>query len=121
FIDRLERILERTKRDRDLRFAVLFLDLDRFKVINDSMGHLAGDQLLCAVARRLEACLRGSDTVARVQGPTTVARLGGDEFTILLEDIADVQNALRVAKRIQQELAVPFCPNGTTVFTSASI
>jgi diguanylate cyclase (GGDEF)-like protein/PAS domain S-box-containing protein len=121
FMDRLERVLERSKRDAGLQFAVLFLDLNRFKVINDSLGHLAGDQLLSAVARRLEACLRGSDTVARLQGSTTLARLGGDEFTILLEDIRDVQNAIRVAKRIQQELAIPFCPNGTEVVTSASI
>jgi diguanylate cyclase (GGDEF)-like protein/PAS domain S-box-containing protein len=121
FMDRLERVLERAKRDSELQFAVLFMDLNRFKVINDSLGHMVGDQLLGAVARRLETCLRGSDTVARLQGATTVARLGGDEFTILLEDIRDVQNAIRVAKRIQQELALPFCTNGTTIFTSASI
>ncbi len=121
FMDRLGRALERAKRDRDLRFAVLFLDLDRFKVINDSLGHLLGDQLLIAVARRLEACLRSSDTVARVPSPATVARLGGDEFTILLEDIRDTANATGVAERIQQELAVPFLLGGTEAFTSASI
>jgi diguanylate cyclase (GGDEF)-like protein/PAS domain S-box-containing protein len=121
FIDRLERALERAKRDRDLRFAVLFLDLDRFKVINDSLGHLIGDQLLIAVARRLEACLRSGDSIARLSGQSTVARLGGDEFTILLEDIQDLANAVGVAERIQKELAVPFRLNGTEVFTSASI
>ena len=121
FMDRLGRALERAKRNRDLRFAVLFLDLDRFKVINDSLGHLMGDQLLIAVARRLEACLRSGDTVARIPSQATVARLGGDEFTILLEDIQDVANAVGVAERIQEELAVPFILNGTEAFTSASI
>jgi diguanylate cyclase (GGDEF)-like protein/PAS domain S-box-containing protein len=121
FIDRLGRALERAKRDRDLHFAVLFLDLDRFKVINDSLGHLMGDQLLIAVSRRLEACLRSFDTVARFVGQDTVARLGGDEFTILLDNIKDGPNAIAVAERVQQELAVPFSINGTEVYTSASI
>jgi diguanylate cyclase (GGDEF)-like protein/PAS domain S-box-containing protein len=121
FTDRLGRALERAKRDRDLRFAVLFLDLDRFKVINDSLGHLVGDELLITVARRLEASLRSTDTVARLPSQTTVARLGGDEFTVLLEDIQDVSNAVNVAERIQQELAVPFLLSGTEVFTSVSI
>src|ERR1051326_4909357 len=121
FVDRLERVLERAKRNGSLQFAVLFLDLNRFKVINDSLGHLVGDKLLSAVACRLEACLRGSDTVARLRDSMTLARLGGDAVTILLEEVGDVQNAIRVAKRIQDELALPFCLNGTTVFTSASI
>ena len=78
FFDRLERARARARRsERDL-FAVLFLDLDRFKVVNDSLGHPAGDQLLVHVSRRVEACLRAGDTVAR---------LGGDEFTVLLEEI----------------------------------
>jgi diguanylate cyclase (GGDEF)-like protein/PAS domain S-box-containing protein len=121
FIDRLARVLERSKRDRGVLFAVLFLDLDRFKVINDSLGHLVGDRLLVAVSRRLEACVRSSDTIARVPEQSTVARLGGDEFTVLLEDIQGVDNAVTVAQRIQQELAVPFQLNGTEVYTSASI
>jgi diguanylate cyclase (GGDEF)-like protein len=121
FMDRLGRALERAKRDRDLRFAVLFLDLDRFKVINDSLGHLVGDQLLITVARRLMGCLRASDTVAHFPDQATVARLGGDEFTILLEDIQDIANALAVADRIQKELALPIRLNGSEVFTSASI
>jgi diguanylate cyclase (GGDEF)-like protein/PAS domain S-box-containing protein len=121
FLDRLGRALERAKRDRDLRFAVLFLDLDRFKVINDNLGHLFGDELLITVARRLEASLRGADTVARLPSQSTVARLGGDEFTVLLDDIQDVSKAVAVAERIQQELAVPFLLNGTEVFISASI
>jgi diguanylate cyclase (GGDEF)-like protein/PAS domain S-box-containing protein len=121
FIDRLDRALERSKRDSNSRFAVLFLDLDRFKVINDSLGHLAGDQLLITVARRLETCLRSSDTVARFPNRTTIARLGGDEFTILLEDLQEDGNVLNVAKRILAELAVPLSIGGAEVFTSASI
>jgi diguanylate cyclase (GGDEF)-like protein/PAS domain S-box-containing protein len=121
FIDRLSRALERAKRDSELRFAVLFLDLDRFKVINDSLGHLQGDQLLIAVARRLEGCLRSGDTVSRQPGQDTVARLGGDEFTVLLEGIRDVGEAVVVADRIQRELAAPFILNGAEVFTSASV
>ncbi len=94
------------------RFAVLFLDLDRFKVVNDSLGHLMGDQLLVAIAARLEQCLRPRDTAAR---------LGGDEFTILIENVKDVSDAVHVAERIQQELKLPFNLSGHEVFTSASI
>ncbi len=112
FMDRLSQTVERAKRHPGYRFAVLFLDLDRFKVVNDSLGHLAGDQLLVAIARRLEACLRAEDTVAR---------LGGDEFTILLENIEDINQATRVAERIHQELSEPFNLDGHEVFTGASI
>ena len=112
FMDRLGQAVERAKRHPDYRFAVLFLDLDRFKVVNDSLGHLIGDQLLVAIARRLEACLRAEDTVAR---------LGGDEFTILLENIQEVRDATCVAQRIQQELMAPFNLDGHEVFTGASI
>ena len=109
FIDRVGRALERSKHDGS-RFAVLFLDLDRFKVINDSLGHLIGDQLLITIGHRLEDCLRPTDTVARFSGQSTVARLGGDEFTILLEMIKDAANATLVADRIQKALAAPFPP-----------
>ncbi|HEY9859025.1 MAG TPA: EAL domain-containing protein [Candidatus Obscuribacterales bacterium] len=112
FIDRLGLAIERSKRPGSNLFAVLFLDLDRFKVINDSLGHMIGDQLLIAIARRLEACLRGGDTVAR---------LGGDEFTILLEDIVDIHDATRIANRIHQALLSPFNLQGQEVFTSVSI
>ncbi|MBI4481670.1 MAG: EAL domain-containing protein [Acidobacteria bacterium] len=112
FIDRLGLLIGRAKRRQDYLCAVLFLDLDRFKVINDSLGHMFGDQLLIAIARRLEACLRPGDTVAR---------LGGDEFTMLLDNIKDVSEATRVADRIQNELATPFNLNGHEVFTTASI
>lgn len=112
FMDRLSHAVERAKRHPDYRFAVLFLDLDRFKSVNDSLGHLAGDQLLIAIARRLEACLRTEDTVAR---------LGGDEFTILLETIEDINAAIGVAERIHQELSLPFQLDGYEVSTTASI
>ena len=112
FSDLLARSLGRAKRRDDYLFAVLFLDIDRFKMINDSLGHMVGDQLLIAIARRLEACLRPGDTVAR---------LGGDEFTILLEDIHDVTDATTVADRIHQDLTQPFTISGQEVYTSASI
>ena len=100
---------------------MLFLDLDRFKVVNDSLGHVLGDQLLVAIARRLESCLRSNDMVARLGTDHTLARLGGDEFTILLDDIKHVSDALRVAERIQEHLARSFDLSGHEVFTSASI
>jgi len=112
FMNRLERALEYSLRHEDYLFAVLFLDLDRFKVINDSLGHTFGDQLLIAIAGRLAVCLRPSDTVAR---------LGGDEFTILLEGIKDISEAIRVAERIQAQLRLPFNLGEQEVFTTVSI
>ena len=112
FMERLSHALLRTKRREDYSFAVLFIDLDRFKVINDSLGHIIGDQLLIALARRLEMCLRPGDTVAR---------LGGDEFTILLENIKEVEDATNVAERIQQELVLPFNLGDREVYAAASI
>ena len=112
FTDRLGRSIERAKRRGDYLFAVLFLDLDGFKVVNDSLGHGVGDQMLVGVAQRLKMCLRASDTVAR---------LGGDEFALLLEDIRDVSDALRVAERIQRDLTDPFDLGGQEVFTSGSV
>jgi diguanylate cyclase (GGDEF)-like protein/PAS domain S-box-containing protein len=111
FMDRLQRAVEMQRRRSSARFAVLFLDLDRFKVVNDSLGHVFGDELLIAVARRLEGMLRASDTVAR---------LGGDEFTILLE-LDHITDAVRTARRIQEELLVPFRIGGHEIFTTASI
>ena len=111
-MNHLRLAVEHSKRRPDYRFAALFLDLDRFKVINDSLGHIAGDQLLVHLARRLEDCIRGTDTVAR---------LGGDEFAILLSDIEDYSDAVRVAERIHAELARPFHLGGHEVYTSASI
>ncbi|HWP48522.1 MAG TPA: EAL domain-containing protein [Candidatus Limnocylindrales bacterium] len=112
FMNRLEHATERSKRRQNYQFAVLFLDLDRFKVVNDSLGHLAGDQLLVEIARRLVECLRPGDTVAR---------LGGDEFAILLDGIESLNDAIRVSDRIQKELMSPFNLNGQEVCTTTSI
>jgi diguanylate cyclase (GGDEF)-like protein/PAS domain S-box-containing protein len=112
FVDRLKQALARTKRLGPHQFAVLFLDLDRFKVINDSLGHIVGDQLLVGIARRLEACLRPGDTVAR---------LGGDEFTILLEGVTDIGEATCVAERVEREISSPFNLRGHEVFTTVSV
>lgn len=112
FLDRLKQAFERSKRRNNYRFAVLFLDLDGFKSINDSFGHSMGDDLLVEIARRLESCLRGGDTVAR---------FGGDEFAILLEDIQDISDAINVAKRIQESLKLPLHLNGHQISIAASI
>ena len=93
-------------------FAALYLDLDRFKVVNDNLGHLVGDELLTAVSRRLESCLRQGDALAR---------LGGDEFAILLNELGDANQANAIAFRIQEALSAPFSIGGREVFTSASI
>ncbi len=120
-LDRITRAIYRARREPETLFAVMFLDLDRFKMINDSLGHLVGDRLLIEFARRLEHSLRATDTVARPLFEHTIARLGGDEFTILLEDIKDVNNAVKVAERIRRELASPITLDGHEVFTTASI
>ena len=111
FMDRLGRLMERARRHSGHQFAVLFLDLDRFKVVNDSLGHALGDLLLISVAERLRIALRATDTVAR---------LGGDEFTILLE-IDHLADAVRTAERIQEALRVPFRVGENEIFTTASI
>jgi len=121
FIDRLMRLIEHTKRHKDYLFAVLFLDLDGFKMINDSLGHVIGDQLLVGVANRLEKCLRVSDTVTRIEKLFTIARLGGDEFTILLDQVKDPSDATLIAERLMNALAAPFSLNGQKIFTSMSI
>jgi diguanylate cyclase (GGDEF)-like protein len=90
-------------------------------VINDSLGHVVGDQLLIALAHRLETSLRSSDTVARLGSIPTMARLGGDEFTILLDEIHNVSDATCVAERLQQQLTMPFTISGHEVFTTASM
>ena len=113
FVERLGRRLEDFKeRPADSQFAVLYLDLDRFKIVNDSLGHLVGDELLIAVSRRLESCLRQGDALAR---------LGGDEFAILLNELGDETQANAIAFRIQEALSAPFSIGGREVFTSASI
>ncbi|MGI2901933.1 EAL domain-containing protein [Tolypothrix sp. VBCCA 56010] len=112
FMKCLKDACDRAKQHEDYLFAVLFLDLDRFKVINDSLGHLLGDQFLIKIATRLKACIRSIDTAAR---------LGGDEFTILLQGIENLSEAIEVVERIQQQLALPFDLDGQEVFTTASI
>jgi len=110
--DRLGRAMKRAQKDPSYTFAVLFLDLDRFKNVNDSLGHDVGDLLLEEIGRRLQACIHPTDTVAR---------LGGDEFVMLLEDIADPENAVKIAERVQDELRVPSKLYGHELFTTASI
>ncbi len=112
FMDRLERAIEYTRRRADCPFSVLFLDLDYFKVINDSLGHSVGDRLLIAIAHRLEECLRTSDTVAR---------LGGDEFVILLDNTQQENAVILVANRIQEELRKAFTISGHTIYITTSI
>ena len=110
--ENLKFVIERAKQHEDYQFAVLFLDLDRFKNVNDSLGHSIGDQLLIAMARRLESCTREADMVAR---------LGGDEFAVLLDGIPDQNEAAKMAQRIQEKLQSPFNLSGHEVFTTTSI
>ncbi|RPI32069.1 MAG: diguanylate cyclase [Chloroflexota bacterium] len=112
FIDRLKHAVERAKRREEYKFAVLFLDLDRFKDINDSHGHMMGDQLLIQTAQIIAKEVRTIDTVAR---------LGGDEFVLLLEDIVDVEDATRIADRIQKEISSSFALQGREMFVTTSI
>ena len=117
FMDRLERLVNRARTPGGSSFAVFFLDIDRFKLINDSLGHLAGDELLIGLARRLETSLRASDTVARIEGEPTLARLGGDEFTILLDGVRTAADAQAVADRLLAVVAQPFKLQGRDIFT----
>lgn len=112
FMDRLKHRLEHTKRHPEQLFAVLFIDLDRFKVVNDSLGHAVGDQLLIATAQRLQQCVRPEDTVSR---------LGGDEFAILLNEVRDVSDAIRVAERIEGRLVSTTMLDAVKRSTTASI
>ncbi len=126
FTDRLRVAMERCRRHAERQFAILFLDLDRFKVVNDSLGHRVGDQLLREASDRLRGCVRGYDSVSRVDREDageggTVARLGGDEFVILLEDVRNVQDVTRAADRLHQRLAAPFHIDGHEIYTTASI
>ncbi len=128
YLDRVQHALTLSKRHPNYKFAVLLIDVDEFKVINDSLGHTAGDELLVQLGERLTGCVRRADLVSRprINGGSdtndgTLARLGGDEFAILLDDIRDPVAAVRVAERLQAELAAPFLINQEQIVISASI
>lgn len=130
FLDRVRHVLGVSRRHTTYKFAVLFIDLDEFKVFNDSLGHSLGDALLIQIARRLSVSIRENDTISRagVMEDTNIcpsegslARIGGDEFTILLEDIGGCGDAVRVAERIQERLGIPFIVGEQRVVTAASI
>jgi PAS domain S-box-containing protein len=128
---KLQRVLSRTRRHEGYRFALLFIDIDEFKVINDSLGPVAGDEFLVQIARRLAVSLRGLETVPEIgdeqprepggASEDVLAKLPGDEFSILLDDIRDPSDALRVCERIQKNLAFPMSLNGQDVVVTASI
>ncbi|HEX4425823.1 MAG TPA: diguanylate cyclase, partial [Terriglobales bacterium] len=130
FLDRLQHSLTLSKKHANYHFAVLLIDVDEFKIINDSLGHSAGNELLVQLGQRLRESVRRADTVSRPRtaglseirnSDNTLARLGGDEFTILLDDIRDPIEAIRVAGRVQAELAEPFVVNEQKIVISASI
>jgi len=112
FLGRLQSVVDQMKRHPHLAAAVLFVDIDDFKIVNDCYGHAVGDALIKEVSCRLRACIRGDGTVAR---------MGGDEFTVLVEDISDPSDAIRVAERIQSSLRQPCLLEGLEIFKSASI
>ena len=130
FLDRLHHAMLRARRHFDYKFAVLFVDIDEFKVVNDSLGHSAGDELLVEIAKRMSSSFRDTDMIARLLvtaesewrwGALSVARLGGDEFTVLLEDVHRPSDAVRVGQRIQEKLAIPFEIKGRQIVIKASI
>ena len=127
FTDRVQRASLRARRSSGSQFAVLFIDVDGFKVFNDSLGHSIGDELLIQIGSRLAASFRQTDTISRASlndSPTsddTLARLGGDEFTVLLEEIREPSDAIRVAQRIQEKWAAPFFINGQEIVITTSI
>jgi diguanylate cyclase (GGDEF)-like protein/PAS domain S-box-containing protein len=112
FLDRLQLTMARQQRHSQLNFAIMMLDLDRFKAVNDNLGHASGDDLLVRMASRLLACVRPEDTVAR---------FGGDEFAILIENVSHISDVIRIAERAQHDICLPVEINGHEVFVSASI
>jgi diguanylate cyclase (GGDEF)-like protein len=121
FMDRLNEVIGRSNSESQFEFAVFFLDIDRFKVINDSLGHAAGDELLTGISRRLEQSLRCTDTIARFDGACTLARLGGDEFTVLLTGVRTAADARAIAERLVASVSKPFQLEGREVVVSVSI
>jgi diguanylate cyclase (GGDEF)-like protein/PAS domain S-box-containing protein len=120
FFDRLSRVIDRYQRQRTSQFAVIFLDLDNFKLVNDSLGHDAGDKFLITLADHLKTCLRGCDSISRNMS-STLARHGGDEFTILLEDLHSPADVELITQRILGEIRKPLEINGQSITPSASI
>lgn len=121
FVDLLDRAIKRTERRPDYVFALLVLGLDRFQTVSDSLGPLTADRLLIAVARRLHSSLRATDAVTSDNPGFTLARLGGDEFTVLIDDITDASDAIRVAERLRHALHEPFDVDGTHVYMTATV
>ena len=121
FMERLNEQIARSAAAGSFEFAVFFLDVDRFKLVNDSLGHVAGDDLLTGISRRLEQSLRSTDTVARFAGECTLARLGGDEFTVLLAGVRNGVDARMVAERLVAAVAKPFELEGRQVVVTVSV
>jgi PAS domain S-box-containing protein len=127
-LDRLQHSIGVARRHGDFKFAVLFVDIDNFQVVNDSLGHAAGDELIVQVSQRLKACLRGADTVARgsreesqAAGDDTLARPGGDEFVVLAAELRGPSDPIRMCNRIHENLGVPFHVNGHEIVIAVSI
>jgi predicted signal transduction protein with EAL and GGDEF domain len=129
FMDRLTQCVKRAKRHQDYRFAVVFMDVDQFKIVNDSLGHSAGDQLIRQISERLTGSIRRDSPEAqegdltgpvRPAGNDLLARYGGDEFAVVLDDIRDARDGIRVAERIQRNLASPFLVSGRQLQISVS-
>jgi len=133
-LDRLRGAIALSRRHTDFKFAVLFIDIDGFKVFNESLGHNVGDALLIQIAQRLTLCLRRADTISRPQlalqqgqdekaiiGDSTLARPGGDEFVVLAEELRDPSDAVRVAERVQEKLAIPFHVENHEIVITASV
>lgn len=129
FLDRLQRAIAVSRRHPDFKFAVFLIDIDEFKVLNDSLGYSAGNELLIQIARRLTSCLRRTDTISHrnhsetevMAADDTVARPGGDEFAVLAAELRHPTDAIRMSTRLQQRLAQPFAVNGQEINVTASI
>jgi diguanylate cyclase (GGDEF)-like protein/PAS domain S-box-containing protein len=126
FLERLQNLFDRAQRNPERQYALLFVDLDGFKVFNDTMGHVVGDQIIVEMGRRLGACLRDEDLVSRAQdnlaaGNAVLSRFGGDEFTILLEAVTDPSDAMRVGRRVLAAISALLLVEGREIHTSASV